>query len=112
MSDPSVSTLLIGLDGATYDILNQLIAEGVMPNLGEIIEGGSRGILRSTIHPLTPPAWATLMTGRTPGNHGVFDFIQVSREAGKPTYTLATSADLKVPTIWQIVRSSIVRCAP
>lgn len=102
MSERRVRTLLIGLDGATYDLIDPLVAEGHMPNLGRIMQEGSRAILRSTMHPLTPPAWATLMTGRTPGNHGIFDFIKVDRKAGKPAYTLATSADLKVPTIWQI----------
>lgn len=109
MSERTVKTLLIGLDGATYDILDPLVAEGVMPNLGKIMDDGSRGILRSTMHPLTPPAWATLMTGRHPGNHGVFDFIRVDRAKGKPTYTLTTSADVKVPTIWQIASGAGMR---
>lgn len=101
-TDTTIRTVLIGLDGATYDLLDQLVEEGVMPVLGRLMAEGARGILKSTIHPLTPPAWATLMTGRSPGNHGVFDFIRVDRDGDKPSYTLATSADLKVPTIWQI----------
>ncbi|MCA0926786.1 alkaline phosphatase family protein [Ruegeria profundi] len=109
MPERYVKTLLIGLDGATYDILDPLVSEGVMPNLGRLMEGGSRGILRSTMHPLTPPAWATLMTGRSPGNHGVFDFIRVDRTNSTPTYTLTTSADLKVPTIWQIASEAGMR---
>lgn len=109
MPERAVKTLLIGLDGATYDILDPLIAEGVMPNLGRLMEEGSRGILHSTMHPLTPPAWATLMTGRSPGNHGVFDFIRVDRTNGTPAYTLTTSADLKVPTIWQIASEAGMR---
>ncbi|SMX34726.1 alkaline phosphatase family protein [Actibacterium lipolyticum] len=102
MGDSKIRTLLIGLDGATYDLLDQLVEEGVMPNLGKIMEEGARGILKSTIHPLTPPAWTTMTTGRTPGNHGVFDFIRVDRDGAKPSYTLATSSDVMVPTIWQI----------
>lgn len=106
MSQTKIQTVIIGLDGATYDMLDHLVAEGVMPNLGRIMAEGARGILASTIHPLTPPAWATLMTGRSPGNHGVFDFIRVDREGSKPSYTLATSADVKVPTIWQIASAA------
>ncbi|MGV6849684.1 MAG: alkaline phosphatase family protein [Marinibacterium sp.] len=109
MTDHKVKTLLIGLDGATYDILDPLVAEGVMPNLGKIMEDGARGILRSTMHPLTPPAWATLTTGRSPGFHGVFDFIRVDRSSGAPTYTLTTSADVKVPTVWQMVSNAGMR---
>lgn len=102
MSDHAIRTLIIGLDGATYDLLDPLVEEGIMPNLGRIMKDGARGVLRSTIHPLTPPAWTTMTTGRTPGNHGVFDFIRVDRDGTKPSYTLATSSDVMVPTIWQI----------
>ncbi|MBK1635015.1 alkaline phosphatase family protein [Rhodovulum adriaticum] len=102
-------TLMIGLDGATYDLLDPLVAEGVMPVLGRIMAEGARGILRSTIHPLTPPAWTTMTTGRSPGNHGVFDFIRVTRTGDKPSYTLATSADVMVPTIWQIASGAGLR---
>jgi predicted AlkP superfamily phosphohydrolase/phosphomutase len=58
-------TVLIGLDGATYSILDPLIAQGLMPNLDRLMQRGARAILRSTNHPLTPPAWTALMTGRT-----------------------------------------------
>lgn len=102
MTKREIKTLLIGLDGATYDLLDPLVEEGIMPNLGKIMKEGARGILKSTIHPLTPPAWTTMTTGRSPGNHGVFDFIRVDRSGSKPSYTLATSADVMVPTIWQI----------
>ena len=109
MTDSKIKTLLIGLDGATYDLLDQLVEDGVMPNLGKIMDEGARGILKSTIHPLTPPAWTTMTTGRTPGNHGVFDFIRVDREGSKPSYTLATSSDVMAPTIWQIASNAGLR---
>jgi predicted AlkP superfamily phosphohydrolase/phosphomutase len=109
MGKTQVKTLLIGLDGATYDMLDPLVEQGIMPNLGRIMKEGARGILRSTIHPLTPPAWTTMTTGRTPGAHGIFDFIRVDRDGSKPTYTLATSSDVMVPTIWQIASNGGMR---
>lgn len=98
----SAKTVIIGVDGATYDILDPLMAQGLMPNLAGLIAGGVRAVLKSTIHPLTPPAWATLMTGVSPGTHGIFDFIKVDRSGAVPSYTLATSEDLKAPTLWDI----------
>jgi len=106
MSNDTPCVLLLGLDGATYDLLDQLVDEGVMPNLGRIMAEGARGVLRSTIHPLTPPAWTTMVTGRSPGNHGVFDFIRVDRSGTTPGYTLATSADVKAPMIWDIASAA------
>ena len=82
----TVRTLFIGLDGATFTVLDDLTrpSEGgpVMPFLARIFAGGSRAKLRSTPNPLTPPAWVSLMTGRGPGHHGVFDFIRAEERGG------------------------------
>jgi predicted AlkP superfamily phosphohydrolase/phosphomutase len=95
-------TILIGLDGATYYLLDQLIAIGLMPNLDGLMRRGARAVLKSAKHPLTPPAWTSLMTGRTPGAHGIYDFVRVDRSGDIPSYTLANSADVKAETIWSI----------
>ena len=102
----SVRTLFIGMDGATFTVLNDLTARSgdrpVMPFLAKIFEEGTRAKLRSTPNPLTPPAWVSLMTGRTPGHHGVFDFIR-AEERGEEVYiTLYDSRDCRVETIWSI----------
>ena len=99
---PAERTVLVGLDGATFSVLDPLMADGSMPVLARLASQGVRGVLRSTPHPLTPPAWTTVMTGRMPGNHGVFDFIRVDQRGPHPTYTLATSAEIGCETIWSI----------
>jgi predicted AlkP superfamily phosphohydrolase/phosphomutase len=57
-------TVLIGLDGATFSILDSLMKDGVMPFLKEFVESGMRAELLSVVPPLTPPAWTSLMTGQ------------------------------------------------
>jgi predicted AlkP superfamily phosphohydrolase/phosphomutase len=94
--------VLIGLDGATFSVLDPLMDEGIMPFLKEFTARGARGILHSTAHPLTPPAWTSLMTGRTPGNHGIFDFVRIEHQPDHPTYTLVTSTDIQCETLWSI----------
>jgi predicted AlkP superfamily phosphohydrolase/phosphomutase len=96
-------TILIGLDGATFGILDDLIADGHMPALGALLARGARAGLLSTAHPLTPPAWTTLMTGRTPGQHGVFDFVKCVVRGGTAFFTLNNFADIRCETIWAIV---------
>ncbi|HTN42201.1 MAG TPA: alkaline phosphatase family protein [Nitrospiria bacterium] len=95
-------TVLIGLDGATFSVLDPLMKAGVMPFLREFVSRGVRGILLSTPHPLTPPAWTSLMTGRTPGSHGVFDFVRVEQDTDHPQYTLLTSEDVRCETVWSM----------
>jgi predicted AlkP superfamily phosphohydrolase/phosphomutase len=67
---------IIGLDGATFRIIGPLVKEGKLPNLSKMMESGVWDALESTIHPLSPQAWASFMTGKNPGKHGIFEFIQ------------------------------------
>lgn len=94
-------TVLIGLDGATFTILDPLMEEGIMPFLKEFVASGTRGELRSVVPPLTPPAWTSLVTGRSPGNHGVFDFFRPV-SADSPYMQVTTSHDVHAETIWSI----------
>jgi len=98
--NPRAKVVLIGLDGATFAVLDHLMSDGVMPFLRAWSSGGVRAVLRSTSHPLTPIAWTTLMTGRQPGNHGVFDFVRADFDGPQPGYVLGTSADVRVETLW------------
>ncbi len=102
----TVKTLFIGMDGATFTVLNELTSAAagapVMPFLGQIFAKGTRAKLRSTPNPLTPPAWVSLMTGRGPGHHGVFDFIRAEERGEDVFFTLYDSRDCRVETIWSI----------
>jgi predicted AlkP superfamily phosphohydrolase/phosphomutase len=46
-----------------------------LPNLQALCERGVHGELTSTIHPLSPPAWTSFITGKNPGKHGIYDFV-------------------------------------
>jgi len=95
-------TVLIGIDGATFAILDPLIVHGVMPFLKEFIASGVRAELRSVIPPLTPPAWTSLVTGRSPGQHGVFDFFR-KEAADSQHICFMTARDVGCETIWEVV---------
>ena len=51
-----------------------MLAKGKMKNLQRIISTGVRGNLKSTVPPVTGPAWVSFATGKNPGKHGCFDF--------------------------------------
>jgi predicted AlkP superfamily phosphohydrolase/phosphomutase len=96
-------TVLIGLDGASFSILDPLMEAGVMPFLKRFADGGVRAGLLSTPNPLTPPAWASVMTGRSPGQHGLFDFIWAEQRETDHYFTLCNFHDIRCETIWSIV---------
>jgi predicted AlkP superfamily phosphohydrolase/phosphomutase len=104
----NVRTLFIGLDGATFGVLDHLTRDEpeqgvVMPFLKRLIEKGFRAPLRSTAHPLTPPAWVSLMTGRTPGYHGVHDFVRFEDRSEEVYFTLYDFRDIRAETIWSLL---------
>lgn len=93
--------LILGLDGATWRLFAPWARAGRMPHLRALMERGSWGSLRSTVPPLTLPAWSSFMTGRNPGGHGVFAFRRMT--AGRyETGGLASAADLRAPTLWEL----------
>lgn len=102
MTVPRPAVFLIGLDGATFDVLEPLFRDGTMPFLAGLRDRAACGPLASTPHPISPAAWASVITGRTPGHHGVFDFVRVDQGNSRPAYTLITSADLRCASIFEI----------
>ena len=94
-------TVLLGLDGATFTVLGPLMRDGVMPFLKEFAASGVSADLRSVIPALTPPAWTSLTTGRSPGHHGIFDFF-CKESADSHHIRIATSRDVQAETIWSL----------
>jgi predicted AlkP superfamily phosphohydrolase/phosphomutase len=100
--------ILFGLDGATYTVLDDLMARGLMPNLVKFCQEGVRTTMMSSIPPLTPPAWSTLVTGRSPGHHGVLCFLQYANAASS-SVQIVSSRQLTEPTLWAMVNKQGVR---
>ena len=90
--------LIVGLDGATWDILMPLIEKKKLPILKKLVENGSYGVLESTIPPVTGCAWLSLATGKTPGKTGIIDFL--NRRDNKPKLYSITSFDFKGHSFW------------
>ena len=100
----SSKTLIIGLDGGTWDLFGPLAELGAMPNLADLRSRGAWGPLLSTQPPFTAPAWATFATGVNPGKHGILNFIQTD---GSPAASLrgqgtpVNSTHIRAPLLWE-----------
>jgi len=68
--------LVLALDGATFSVIEPMVAAGKLPNLSRAMREGLHAPLPSVLPPVTFPAWSSFMTGLEPGDHGVFDFTQ------------------------------------
>jgi predicted AlkP superfamily phosphohydrolase/phosphomutase len=68
--------LIVGWDGADWEILDPLLAAGELPNLAALIERGRKGVSRSCLPSHSWAAWPTFLTGCDPAGHGVFDILE------------------------------------
>jgi len=73
--------LVIGLDGATWDLLKPWAEEGKLPTFSMLMREGVQGDLESTIPPVSGPAWVSFATGKNPGKTGVIDFFNKKGES-------------------------------
>ena len=105
MSMPRTERLVIlGLDGATWSVLDPMIERGLMPNLASLLANSSHGTLRSCIPPVTSAAWTTMMTSCGPARHGVFDHRYFDAAAGRLKVNHAKR--VRVPTFWHQLSES------
>ncbi|MBN1483087.1 MAG: alkaline phosphatase family protein [Chloroflexia bacterium] len=99
---PSVEidrVILLGLDGATWTLLQPWVQQGRLPGLARAMQQGSHGALHSSTPPYSAPAWVSLATGMNPGKHGVVDFWQPAPDGRgeQPISALSAAA----PTLWE-----------
>ncbi|MBE0428981.1 MAG: alkaline phosphatase family protein [Thermoleophilia bacterium] len=99
---------VIGLDGATFSIIDHLAAGGRLPNFSRLMDKGRRATLLSTAPPVTWPAWASFYTGTNPGKTGAADLFRfrpgtyklepmnAGNLHGRPIWSLAGDAGRRV----------------
>jgi predicted AlkP superfamily phosphohydrolase/phosphomutase len=91
--------LVIGLDGATFDLIEPW--KEALPHLARLMDAGVWCRLRSTVPPVTFPAWTSLATGVNPGRHGIFDFTQ--RVAGTYRVEFVNATYRQQPSVWHLL---------
>lgn len=103
-----VRVWIIGLDGGSWNVVRPLLESGKMPNLGELAEGGVSGVLRSTVPPVTCPAWFTFSTGLSPSRLGIYDFYGL--HPGGLGLRYHSYADLNEVEIWDLLMEEGLSC--
>ncbi len=99
--------LVIGLDGATWQIIGPLCRQGALPAIAGLMSRGSRGTLQSTTPSATFPAWSTLLTGKNPGKHGIFDFTE--RIPGTYQVRFLNATFRRSPSLWRLLSDAGLR---
>jgi len=97
-----VRVVVIGLDGATWDLIKPWADKGELPTLKNLMDNGVWGDLESTIPPITCPAWISLLTGKNPGKLGIYYFRQPDLENEMEMKNVKINWD-KYNPIWKIL---------
>ena len=97
---PDTRSIVIGLDGCSWNVLERLIETGDLPNIAALRDIGTSGVLESTIPFNTAPAWASFATAASPVAHGLYDFMVVGRE---DRLTPARRNDLRLMTYYELL---------
>ena len=69
--------IIIGLDGVPFDLIKDLSEEGVMPCTKQLIARGTFRKMQSSIPEISSVAWSSIITGKNPGEHGIFGFTDL-----------------------------------
>ena len=79
--EDALRVVVIGLDGGDWSLIEPWVQEGKLPTFQRLMAEGAWGRLRSTMPPITAPAWSSFITGKNPGKHGLIDFVFRQRES-------------------------------
>ncbi len=99
--------IVIGLDGATWDLLQPWIDAGDLPTLAQVQHSWAWGKLRSSSPYLSPSAWTTAVTGVNPGKHAIFDFQR--RLPGQKAVVNETAASRRAQPVWNVLKTAGMR---
>ena len=97
---PRGRLVLLGLDALDWQLVDQLTAQGVMPNLRGLLRRGTQAVHDVPPPLISPVVWNTIGTGVPPEVHGVLDFLEPDPGGGAPRPV--TSASRKAPAIWEM----------
>ncbi len=106
--------LVFGIDGAMPEmIFGEWLDE--LPNIKRLMEQGCYARLNSTIPPVSGSAWIGMLTGKSPADHGIFEYIYRKNYSYHDVH-VTTSYNIRSKTIWEILsergKESIISFIP
>jgi len=103
-NDRSHRVVIIGLDGATFNIIQPLLNQNELPFFKKLMHQGSYGVIDSNLPVNSASNWSSLFTGKNPGKHNIYDFLVTDRFSYQPK--LITNKSLKSRLLWNIANSN------
>ncbi len=92
-------TVIIGLDGVPFRLIDKFTKNNIMPETKKLIEKGTFKQMESTIPEISSVAWSSIITGKNPGEHGIFGYTDIP--IGTYRLSFPNFNNLKAPPFWQ-----------
>lgn len=99
-------TIIIGLDGVPFGMLQNFASAGVMPNTSKIIQAGLFTPMYSSVPEISSVAWSSIITAVNPAQHGIFGFIDLHPDSYNMRFP--NFNDLKAQPFWNASDSKSV----
>lgn len=104
MTENPRRTVVIGLDGVPYGLLDKLSDCGVMSNFKDLKEDGTFRVMKSSLPEVSAVSWSSIITGKNPGEHGVYGFTDMLR--GLYVLSFHSFKKLKALPFWQAAKTN------
>ncbi|MFA6451327.1 MAG: alkaline phosphatase family protein [bacterium] len=95
---------VIGIDGVPFTFLKKQFEQGRMNAFRSIVAQGDMKQMKTVLPPISSVAWASFQTGKNPGKHGIFGFVD--RDPATMELKITTRLDLRARTISEILGDS------
>ncbi|OGP92881.1 MAG: hypothetical protein A2156_09980 [Deltaproteobacteria bacterium RBG_16_48_10] len=93
--------VVIGLDGVPHSFIREMLQRGELPNFNSLLSEGSLAKMRSTIPCVSSVAWSSYMTGRNPGKHNIYGFVD--RDPKSLDIYIPTAKNMSCHTLWEVL---------
>lgn len=103
--DPAMSrrVLLIGIDGASWKVIEPMLADGELPTFQRLVSQGATCPDVDVAHRSSPVAWTSIATGRLSQHHGILNHIT---KLPNGDLIPVTGANRRVKAIWDVASAA------
>jgi predicted AlkP superfamily phosphohydrolase/phosphomutase len=91
--------VVVGLDGVPHSFIQKMLQGGDLPNFRSLLSEGSMAKMRSTVPCVSSVAWSSYMTGKNPGKHNIYGFVD--RDPTSLDIYIPTSKNMGCKTLWE-----------
>jgi predicted AlkP superfamily phosphohydrolase/phosphomutase len=90
--------IVVGLDGATFDLIKPWVEQGHLPTFAQLMKDGAWGEMEAEIPPITLPNWPSFATGKNAGKHGMIFWL--TRKSDTGDFGVVNSEAIRHRALW------------